>query len=215
MLVLATVLALALHIAADRGKLRVIRALTKTAASAGFIAIAVDGGALTSTWGQALLVALGLSMLGDVFLLSRETKMFASGLVAFLLAHIAYGVAFVVRGVDLTIAAAAAVIVAALALRIARWVLPHVPDKLRVAVIAYIVAVSGMAILAVAAGYAAESPALAIAGVAFFISDLFVARNRFVARGFTNRLIGLPLYYGAQILFALQAAPPVAALLAC
>ncbi|MCA9658046.1 MAG: lysoplasmalogenase [Myxococcales bacterium] len=215
MLVLATVLALVLHLAADRAHLRVGRALTKTAASAGFIAIAVDAGALASTWGQVLLVALGLSMLGDIFLLSRATKMFASGLVAFLLAHIAYGVAFVVRGIDLTAAAAAAVVVAALALGTARWVLPHVPDKLRAAVIAYIFAVSGMAILAVAAGYAAQSPALAVAGVAFFISDLFVARHRFVARGFINRLIGLPLYYGAQILFALHAAPPLAALLAC
>jgi uncharacterized membrane protein YhhN len=214
-LVAATVLALVLHIAADRAQLRVVRALTKTAASAGFIAIAVDGGALASAWGQALLCALGLSMLGDVLLLSRETRLFAAGLVAFLLAHVAYGVAFVVRGIDPTIAAAAAVIVAALALGVGRWVLPHVPDRLRAAVIAYIVAVSGMAILAVSAGYAANSPTLAVAGVAFFVSDLFVARNRFVARSFTNRLIGLPLYYGAQILFALHAAPPAAALLAC
>ena len=34
-----------------------------------------------------------------------------------------------------------------------------------------------------------------------------MARDRFVAPGFDNRLWGLPLYYGAQIWFALLAAP--------
>ncbi|MEZ4383343.1 MAG: lysoplasmalogenase family protein [Nannocystaceae bacterium] len=214
MLVAATALALALHIAADRAGLRVARALTKIAASSGFIAVALAAGATSSAWGQVLLVALGLSMVGDLCLLSRATRPFTAGLVAFLLAHLAYAAAFLVRGVDLTIAAAAAIAVAVVAVRVARWVLPHVPAELRAAVLAYIVAVSGMAILAVAAGFAARAPAIAAAGVAFFVSDLFVARSRFVAPGFHNRLIGLPLYYGAQLLFALQAGPP-AALVAC
>jgi hypothetical protein len=39
------------------------------------------------------------------------------------------------------------------------------------------------------------------AAVAFYLSDLAVARDRFVAPGFRNRLWGLPLYYGAQLLF--------------
>jgi uncharacterized membrane protein YhhN len=36
----------------------------------------------------------------------------------------------------------------------------------------------------------------------FYISDLFVARNRFVQRQFLNRAIGLPLYYAGQFLLA-------------
>ena len=38
--------------------------------------------------------------------------------------------------------------------------------------------------------------------VAFYLSDLFVARDRFVSEGITNRVIGLPLYYGGQYLLA-------------
>jgi hypothetical protein len=38
--------------------------------------------------------------------------------------------------------------------------------------------------------------------VLFFVSDLFVARNRFVAPGLANRLLGLPAYYGGQVLIA-------------
>ena len=33
-------------------------------------------------------------------------------------------------------------------------------------------------------------------------TDLFVARERFVVKSFTNKLVGLPLYYGGQFLLA-------------
>ena len=36
----------------------------------------------------------------------------------------------------------------------------------------------------------------------FYLSDLFVARNRFMEKSFINRLMGLPLYYTAQFLLA-------------
>jgi uncharacterized membrane protein YhhN len=36
----------------------------------------------------------------------------------------------------------------------------------------------------------------------FYLSDLAVARQRFVAPGFENKLIGLPLYYAGQLLLA-------------
>ena len=42
------------------------------------------------------------------------------------------------------------------------------------------------------------------AAVAFYLSDVSVARDRFVAPGFGNRIWGLPLYYAAQLLFALS-----------
>ena len=36
----------------------------------------------------------------------------------------------------------------------------------------------------------------------FYISDIFVARQRFLKAEFVNRLIGLPLYYGGQFMLA-------------
>lgn len=38
--------------------------------------------------------------------------------------------------------------------------------------------------------------------LAFYISDIFVARNRFIKTAFLNRLLGLPLYYTGQFLLA-------------
>ena len=35
--------------------------------------------------------------------------------------------------------------------------------------------------------------------IGFYLSDLSVARDRFVVSAFVNRLWGLPLYYAAQV----------------
>jgi len=44
----------------------------------------------------------------------------------------------------------------------------------------------------------------------FGISDLFVARQRFVSSGFVNAAVGLPAYFGAQLLLAYTAGLGVA-----
>ncbi len=41
-----------------------------------------------------------------------------------------------------------------------------------------------------------------IGALCFYLSDLFVARQRFVTEQYLNRLIGLPLYYVGQFLIA-------------
>ena len=41
-----------------------------------------------------------------------------------------------------------------------------------------------------------------IGAVFFYVSDIFVAHQRFVMAHFYNRLFGLPLYYMAQFLLA-------------
>ena len=55
-----------------------------------------------------------------------------------------------------------------------------------------------------------ERPDLPLTGTAlifsgailFYLSDLFVARDHFIRKAFSNRLIGLPLYYAGQFLLA-------------
>jgi len=41
-----------------------------------------------------------------------------------------------------------------------------------------------------------------IGAILFYLSDLFVARHRFMKQEFVNRLLGLPLYYSGQFLLA-------------
>jgi len=57
-------------------------------------------------------------------------------------------------------------------------------------------------VLAVGASFAVASPGMAAGAVLFAVSDLAVARERFVRAAFTNQLWGLPLYYAAQVVIA-------------
>ena len=64
-----------------------------------------------------------------------------------------------------------------------------------------------MAVAAIAAGRGAPLPAvnrcrLAAGACAFYLSDLAVARERFLVRSITNKLWGLPAYYAGQLLLA-------------
>jgi uncharacterized membrane protein YhhN len=82
------------------------------------------------------------------------------------------------------------------------WLWTPAGREMRPVVVAYIVVISAMVAGAVGAVAAGAPGVIAVAAPLFYVSDLFVARNRFVAPGFVNRLAGLPLYYAAQILFA-------------
>ena len=183
--------------------------LAKPLASTGFVALALARGAGASGYGRLVLAALVLGWLGDVLLIPKGAKRaFAAGLASFLLGHLAFAVAFVVRGVAAGWLAGGALGAAAVALPISRWLLPHVPERLRLPVRAYVLVISAMVACASGAFGATRDGVLLAGALGFFLSDLAVARERFVAKGFTNKLWGLPLYYGAQLLLAWTAGAP-------
>ena len=134
------------------------------------------------------------------------------GLVAFLLAHVAYCAAFWHLGVDLTWVAGGAGAVAIMAVPILRWLVPHLEGLMKTAVLAYVTVISVMVALSVGTLGAGHPWILILGAFIFFLSDLAVARERFVTRGFVNQGVGLPLYFGAQILLALTAGLGTAAL---
>jgi uncharacterized membrane protein YhhN len=180
------------------------RGVVKAAASSAFVAAGIAAGALDTAYGRWLLAGLVLAWIGDLVLVSAARHWFLVGLVSFLLAHVAYIAGFGSVGADPGWAAAAAGSLVIPAAAVGWWLYPAVPTTMRVPVAAYIVVISAM--VAAAAGAAAgNAPTVVIpAAVAFYASDVFVARDRFVAPAFANRLIGLPLYYGAQIALALS-----------
>ncbi len=182
-----------------------LRACAKTAASTGFVGAAIVAGALDTPYGKAVLAALVLSWWGDVFLLGRGRRLFLAGLVSFLLGHVAFGVAFVVRGADPIFALAAAAAATLPALAAWRWLSGHLEGEkaaMRTPVKAYVTVISVMVALAVGTTAALGDARIPLGAVLFYLSDLAVARDRFVAPGFDNRLWGLPLYYGAQLVLA-------------
>jgi len=177
----------------------------KMLASTGFIAIALSVGAMSSSYGKIVLAALALSWLGDLLLTFTSRNAFLGGLVAFLLGHVAYSVAFGTLGVNPLVGAIAAAAVAIIAVFVWRWLTPHVGD-MAAPVIAYVIVISVMVVLAFGAFGDGATWLIPVGATLFFISDLFVARNQFVAPATVNRMWGLPLYYLAQVLLALSVA---------
>ena len=177
--------------------------LAKPIASTLFVITALLAGAPASPYGQLILLGLLFSWLGDVFLIPKRPRFFVAGLGSFLLAHLAFSGAFLLQTLavlPLALAAAAMVVVAIIVLR---WLWPHLPHNLRPAVVSYLGAISLMVVLA-SGTMAATGLQLVIGAVLFAASDMFVARDRFVSPSVANRLWGLPLYYAAQLIFALS-----------
>ncbi len=151
---------------------------------------------LTAAWG-IVLVGLVLSFAGDAFLLSRARPAFLAGLVAFLLAHVAYAAAFAQVSRPSVVAAFLVLAVTGAVLR-ALW--PAL-GGMRWPVVAYCCAIAAMLWLALGV----DRGEVRAGALLFYLSDLAVARDRFLRPGLANRVVGLPLYYAGQLLLAVAA----------
>ena len=196
---LITLLAVLVLLACEWRGNRIGIAVAKSIASFGFVLAAFTNGARETPYGIAILAALVLSFVGDVFLLGADRRAFNAGLFAFLLAHLAFSAAFFRTGLDPVRLGFAALVFAMVGLATYRWLARYIEQRMRVPIIAYVVAIVIMASAAVGAHVHWFVPA---AAVAFLVSDISVARDRFVNPSFANKLWGLPLYYLAQHLFA-------------
>jgi uncharacterized membrane protein YhhN len=194
LLVLACGLLLALHLAGmarDRPRWRTVG---KLGASAAFLLLALAVG-VDTPFRRLVLGGLALSAVGDALLLSRRRSAFLAGLGAFLLAHLAYAAAFAPRSRP---APWLAPLIALMGAAVLRWLWSHL-GSMKAPVVAYCLAISAMLWLALGVAHTE----VRLGALLFFASDLFVARDRFLAPGPVNRWIGLPLYYAGQVLLAL------------
>jgi len=192
--------ALALTLAGERvGNRRLVR-VGKPVASLCFVAVGVLQLRSGAGFGVLMLAALVLSLVGDVLLIG--TRSFPVGLVAFLAAHGAYAAAFAaLRPLGAWPVAPLLAIAAASGLALV-WLWPYLAG-MRLPVAAYVGVMSVMVWGAVAVtGGGAAPTRLAVGALLFYVSDLAVARHRFVAPGFANRAWGLPAYYLGQMLLA-------------
>ena len=200
------ILALAGLLWAERRGSRAMMWATKPIASAAFVALGIADGAPATTTGRLLVLALILSFAGDLLLIPLDPRIFRAGILIFLLAHVAFLGAFAAAGIAWGWLFVALALLALAAWVIARRILPHVSADLRPAVIAYMIVITLMVAGAAGASAAGASPLLLLAALMFWTNDLLVARDRFLAKNWLNRAIGLPLYYGAMVLFALSVA---------
>jgi len=182
----------------------------KPLASICFIALALLAGALQSSYGLWLLAGLVLCMAGDIFLIADDEKFFLLGLGSFLLGHLLYALAFLQLPLNLGGMLWGLLPVAVLAVFSIRWLWPHVPQAMQVPVLAYIGVICTMLLMAGSTWGSSGGLFILVGAWGFAISDLSVARNQFVKPGLGNRLWGIPLYFGSQMLLAWSAASMIA-----
>lgn len=184
-----------------------LRRVFKPLASLAFVLVAVAAGALSSPFGQAVLAGLVLCAAGDLLLIPRAPKFFLAGMAAFAAGHAAFIAAFVIGDVapsPLVFGTAAAM--AAFAAGLFFWLKPGL-KAFKIPVLVYAAIISAMVVASVAhwtARPTGQAALLVVAAAAFALSDVAVARDQFLRREFVNRLWGLPLYYAAQCLFAIN-----------
>lgn len=178
----------------------------KTALSCLFIFTAMVQPHLLSGYYGLILLGLVFCLGGDVFLALPQKKMFLLGLISFLAGHVFYVFAFLtvagmngfaVIGTLLTIGVSAGVF---------KWLKPNL-GTMKIPVIFYILVISAMLCGAWAilgeTGLVRQGRLLVFIGaLSFYVSDLFVARDRFLKNEFLNRILGLPLYYAGQFMLA-------------
>jgi uncharacterized membrane protein YhhN len=151
------------------------------------------------TW---FVIALVLSLVGDVFLMLPKDR-FVPGLVAFLLAHVAYVVGMVLAGLDAPAVVAGLAVVAAAGVTLGQRVVIGVrrtaPDMLG-PVVAYMGVISAMVVCAVGTGRA-----LTVAGALFFYASVaLIAWGRFVQPKPWGRLAVMVTYHVGQALLVLS-----------
>jgi len=176
----------------------------KVVASSSFIGLSLAAGMQFSPWGKTALAALALSWLGDVFLAAEGSAWFLAGLGSFLAAHLAFCSVFLQRGIVPHVAFGVLVPLALISIFVVRKLVLRSGRFPRGPVYAYGLALSAMVALAAGTVAHAGNPAIFLAAVSFFVSDLSVARDTFVEKNPLNKVWGLPLYYTAQAIFALS-----------
>ena len=161
------------------------------------------------TYTVGVTIGLLLSLGGDIALMFQENrKAFIIGLGLFLLAHIAYTVAFTLLGVFSAWDLLSAGILLGVGVSFYLLIQPNL-GTMQGPVIAYIVVIS---VMVNRAGSTLMSPAfgvrqalmILIGAILFYISDAILAANRFWKSWEYNR-ISLAFYYGGQLLIALAA----------
>lgn len=183
-------------VGAEHRRARTLRIASKTIASAAFIAVGVLAGA-SGPFAMWVVGGLVLGAVGDIALLGKSDRAFMGGLVAFLLGHLAYVVAIAQVVSPAQWAQPVAIAPALVGAGALAWLWPHL-GSMKLPVIVYVVTIVSMVIGALATHHTV----LTVGAILFFASDLAVARDKFVATGFTNRAWGLPCYYAGQLFIA-------------
>jgi uncharacterized membrane protein YhhN len=202
-LTVACAVAVAALVAAERSGRTRQKRISKTTASTCFVGVAlcfIAGASDGVYWW--ILAGLVLGAAGDAALLFSGQAAFLAGLSAFLAGHVAYVIAFAILVPPVEWLGLSVVLVCVFGAGALAWLFPHL-GSMRIPVVFYIVVLCTMVVAASSLpGRVPGGSTFALGAVLFAVSDLAVARERFVGDTFTNKAWGLPTYYAGQLCMA-------------
>ncbi len=163
----------------------------------------------TTDFGFKLIVLIGMLLClgGDVALMFDSSKAFLTGLVLFLIGHIAYTVAILKYGGFVFFGIVETPVVLFVSLAVLWLVYPGL-GKMRIPTILYMVIITLMlncAVLTMGSGFlnSTQATCLSIGAILFYISDVVLAINKFRFPFRLNRF-SLAFYFSGQLLIALS-----------
>ncbi len=192
---------------AEYRKLSILKIISKPTAAFGFVLVAILYG-IDSVYDKWIFGGLILSFLGDCFLLSLNKRIFLVGLVSFLIAHIFYAVAFFPFA-EFTrqwmIFSLLPILLSFLFyIKIQKFLFTF-----KIPVLIYLIAINTMLLIGLSILLAQSGMnewtfyhTAFLGALLFYLSDLAVARERFVEKSFLNKSWGLPFYFLGQFLIA-------------
>lgn len=167
--------------------------------------LALTMGAADDEVGRLLLVALAFSAVGDIFLLGSSMVDFSGGLASFLVAHVAFVLAFLTLGFHPGWALIGLLVAMSLGLTSGRRVVRAAARQGGAApgggVTAYIVIAASM----VVAASGTARPLVLLGALVFLFSDTVLALDRFVGPRANARLLVIVTYHLAQVLMVVGA----------
>lgn len=153
-----------------------------------------------SKYGILILIGLIFCWLGDF----TGHYNFKVSVASFALAHIFFIFAFLSIGIENKRTLISLGTFSVISFCIFYWLYPYVPESDQPFVFAYIIIITVMIVIALGTKTSAVKKIIAIGAVSFYVSDIFVARRKFVDPSHFNAFIYLPLYYASCIVFAIS-----------
>jgi len=190
----------------EKKKDRILLLITKSVLSLLFVITALLQPHPVPTYYHYLLIGLIFCLMGDVCLALPQKKAFMGGLAAFLVGHVFYIVSFLSLTSIFHWISPGLIIFIGMSALIFFWLRPHLRSML-IPVLLYILVITVMASGAWTvfwkSSFQISGRALLLVGAfCFYVSDVLVARNKFIKEKYRNRLLGLPLYYAGQFMLA-------------
>jgi uncharacterized membrane protein YhhN len=170
------------------------------AASTGVIVLGLLGASLRNRFDWFIMLALIACWFGDYM----GPHNFYAGAAAFLVAHLFLIAAYISKGIVWRKCFIMVGPLFVLFLTILFWIFPRVPREGVPLVLSYMLVISAMVFFAGGASSGPTGRRLLIGSIIFYVSDIFVARGKFIEHDMLSRLGSHPLYYVACVIFALS-----------